>query len=222
MAEQALPNYASPYLRKFMFDRFYPGATVEYDIVTMAEAFPDGWRDYPGKATHAVRCTIRRPDGIVHVGVKEIDLQGKYNKIAQTPEELAKNETKALGRALRDAGLPQKLDEMGSLMRMFVALEGRTPSSQKGHAVDIGTGEIEGSSDPDDVDDVDAGSEPTAEQELAKRFAELPGADKAATAKYARDTLKCTNVMKAGEHVAAINTFIDNLGVAGEEPEEEF
>lgn len=49
-----------------------------------------------------------------------------------------------------------------------------------------------------------------AEQELAVRFTQLNGADKAAVTKAAKE-IGVSNVMKAGEHVAAVHALIDGI-----------
>lgn len=49
-----------------------------------------------------------------------------------------------------------------------------------------------------------------AEQELAVRFSQLNGADKAAVTKAAKE-IGVSNVMKAGEHVAAVHALIDGI-----------
>lgn len=224
MAENALVNYASPYLRKRVFDQLYPDSEVSYEIIPIDEAFPSGHTDDPGGATEAVRCTIVTPSGWWVEGCKEIDLRDQRGRaVPQTPETYVKDQTKALGRALRDAGIPQKVDELMALMRWITALEGKTPLSAKGRPIDPDSGEISGSSDPDEVDSPDAGVEPTLEQVLAMKFGQLNGADKRDVSTYAREELSVANVMRAGVHAEAILAFIDKMrdGTPDPLPEEE-
>lgn len=208
-----LEGYVSPYLRKAVFDRMYPGSIVEYDVIPMAEAFPETHQRYPGKAEMAIRCTVIKPDGTYVVGYKEIDLADEKSgrAIAQTPENFAKDQTKALGRALRDAGIPQKVDELQSLMRWHVALEGRTPVSAKGLSIDHESGEIKGSANPDDVDAPDAGAdEPTLEQRVAARISSLPDSDKPKVYGWAAER-GIKNMMRAGERSEELSAYLDTL-----------
>lgn len=222
MSEQrGLENYASPILRAAVFRRLYPGAMVSYEIVPIEDAFPAGHQDYEGKAKEAIRCEIVLADGTWVIAHKEMDLVERGRAVVQTPEQLAKDETKALGRALRDLGIPQRLTELKELMRWVASMEGSaapTASTTSPSESPIG-------SDGDNDDSADAGADdPTPEQILAQRFSRLTGAGKADVSKYARDELGVANVMRAGEHADALLGYLD-LYVSGmakaAEPEEE-
>jgi hypothetical protein len=221
MPERGLEDYASPILRAAVFHRIFPGAQIGYEVVDIADAFPMGHREYEGKAAEAVRCTIIFADGTFIVAHKEIDLRDRNRERPQTPEELAKDETKALGRALRDAGIPQRLSELKLLMQWYPnATVGYVSnnSSPEGPALVTlsrpGPQESLEAAFPGSTmeeDHADAGSdEPSPEQALARRFAMLEGGEKRVVVEYARE-LGCNNVMKAGDHVDAIVAFIEGL-----------
>lgn len=211
-----LANYASPILRAAVFRRLNPGATISYTVVPIEEAFPKGHTEYEGKAAEAIRCEIIFADGSYLAAHKEIDTVDRGRPVAQTPERLAADETKALGRALRDAGIPQRLSELHDLMRWIVDLsEPNPPAAARASAPDAG----------DDGDDApDAGAEdPTPEQVVAQKFARLSGADKAAVSKHARDALGVSNVMRSGEHAEALDEYLTKrawIAQAELEPEE--
>lgn len=217
---RGLLDYASPILRCAVFRQLNPTAQITYTVIPMSEAFPEGHREYEGKAVEAVRCEIVWPDGHYIVAHKEMDLVDRNRKQDQTPEQLAKDESKALGRALRDAGIPQRLSELHDLMRWIASMH--SPITSRPAAAERPTDEGE----PDE-DSADAGAEdPTDEQVLASRFSQLAGADKAAVSKHARDVMGVANVMRAGEHADALLAYLDKKdwmkGVADEEPEEDF
>lgn len=218
---RGLADYASPILRCAVFRQLNPNAQITYTVIPMSEAFPEGHREYEGKAVEAVRCEIVWPDGHYIVAHKEMDLVDRGRKQDQTPEQLAKDESKALGRALRDAGIPQRLSELHDLMRWIASMHSPI-TSRPAAAAERPTSTV----DLDDDDSADAGAEdPTDEQVLATRFSQLPGADKAAVSKHARDVMGVANVMRAGEHADALLAYLDKKdwlkGVADEEPEEE-
>jgi hypothetical protein len=191
-----------------------------------------GHRDYEGKALEAVRCEIIFADGTYIVAHKEIDLKDQRNRdVVQTPENLAKDETKALGRALRDAGIPQRLSELKLVMQWFpnVSRETSVNTSSPGRPPQNGTVAVGVQETLDEVfpgsteetDDADAGAdEPTPAQVLAKRFAFLEGPDKARIVQYARETLGCSNVLKAGEHAEALLAYLDGQPTAAPPTEE--
>lgn len=211
-----------------MFRQLFPGAQIAYSVVAIEDAFPKGHHDYEGKALEAVRCEIIFADGTYIVAFKEIDLReyvkGGWKDRPQTPENLAKDETKCLGRALRDAGVPQRLSELKILMQWQAA---RTPniSSFVGapltKVLPMGTAEVFAEAFPgttEEIDDSpDAGSEdPTPEQLLAKRFAFLDGPQKADVVRHARETLDVNNVLRAGEHAEALMNYIEAMSKTGE------
>lgn len=227
---QGLDNYASPILRAAVFRRLYPGAQVSYSIIPIGQAFPPGHTNYDGKATEAVRCEIVLADGTYVVAHKEIDKfdVSKYKTVerTQTPEELAKDETKALGRALRDLGIPQRLTELKLLMQWIASMTGQPVQPSPAGAVG-GAPSPEESFDGDD-DSADAGAEdPTPEQVLARQFAQLTGASKAAVSTYAREAFGVSNVMRAGEHAEDLLAYVDrkewlaSVGVESPSQEEE-
>jgi hypothetical protein len=229
--QRGLDNYASPILRAAVFRRLFPGAQVSYKVVPIGDAFPVGHTDYEGKASEAIRCEIVLADGTYVVAHKEIDKAERGRNRTQTPEELAKDETKALGRALRDLGIPQRLTELKILMQWIVDMDGNVPLSSGGVTVARTAALSVSSDDIDDSDDsADAGAEdPTVEQMVAMRFSQLNGASKAAVSKHARDTLGVANVMRAGEHADALLDYIDKKSwlaeqgiTATEDPEEPF
>lgn len=206
-------GYASPILRKAVFDRLHPGATVEYQVVSIEAAFPDGHTVGEGEAREAIVCTIVGDDGSWWEGAKEIDLveydkNRKRRDVVQTPEQFTADCTKALGRCLRDAGIPQKVAELMTLMRWIADLDGRAPRQ-----VNRSTGEISGSTNPDDVDQSDAGGsdEPTLEQQTAVAVSRLSGADKAKLARIAREELGVTNLMRSGAEAANVLSLIGAL-----------
>lgn len=225
MAMDYNSGYASPHLRKSIFDRLHPGALVEYEVIAIDEAFPRGHLDWAGDKDkgplEAIRCTIVCPDGSYVVGVKEIDLQEqgkdkKWRDVLQTPEQFTADCTKALGRALRDGGIPQKVAELNALMKFTVALDAKAPPApvvSRGRRIDAETGEILGNAGPDDVDSPDAGSsdELTLEQQVALDVSSLSGANKAALSKRAKDELGVTNLLRSGEHASAVSEMIREL-----------
>lgn len=213
-----LADYASPILRMAVFRQLHPGATVSYTVCEMQSAFPTGHTEYEGKATEAVRCEIIFDDGTFIVAHKEIDRVDNRNRaIVQTPEELAKNETKAMGRALRDAGIPQRLSELKLLMQWIASMNGSSPGRVT--PVDGGVPVPE----EQDEDAADAGAEdPTPEQVVAHKFAMLSGADKAAVVKHAREAYSLSNVLRSGDMAEAMLTYIEGRSWIAEAPEEPF
>jgi len=206
-----------------VFRRLNPGAQISYSVIPIGEAFPLGHYEYEGKATEAVRCEIVLADGTYIVAHKEIDKRDRGKDVAQTPEQMAKDETKALGRALRDAGVPQRLTELKELMRWIATMDGapipthfdRTAAfDTKARDVEIKLEEaFPGSVEEVNGDAPDAGSDdPTVELALARKFALLNGADKVAVVKYARDTLGVSNVLRAGDQAEALSEYIDLRG----------
>lgn len=228
MALDFAGDYASPQLRKAIFDRIHGGSEVVFEVITIEEAFPPGFRDsgapdYP--PTHAVRCTIIAYDGTSYQTCREIDRQ-EYSKktqrwskqIPMTPQYLAASQTKAMGRTLRDAGMPQKRIELQELMRWWVALDGRADAARSAAAttrrIDAGTGEIMAAEivDPDDGGDPDAGADDhlTPEQELAERVSALPGPLKAQMAHLAKD-IGVKNLLRAGDEAQRLLDQLDDL-----------
>lgn len=206
-----LDDYGSPILRMAVFRQLNPGAQVYFSVVPIGQAFPPGHFDYEGKATEAVKCEIILANGSFIVAFKEIDKKDRGKDIAQTPEQLAKDETKCLGRALRTAGIPQRLSELKILMQWVASMNGspgRTPETGERTALETITSVFPDSTVEDDA--ADAGTEePTSEQVLAQRFSRLPGADKMIVAKYARETFDVANVMRAGEHADTLLDYIE-------------
>lgn len=202
-----LENYASPHLRAAVFRRLNPDAQISYEVVPIEDAFPPGHRKYRGEATEAVRCKITWPDGHYVISHKEIDLKDERrgSAIEQTPENLVKDETKALGRALRDAGIPQRLSELRELMRWVQPTAIAATSSRSTTPVEAQVSVI----DPED-DDPDAGADdPTPEQVLADMVSKLNGSDKAAISRVAKDKFNLSNVMRAGQHAEALIEMIE-------------
>lgn len=221
-----LADYVSPVMRMGVFRRLYPGAKVSYKVVPIGEAFPEGHYGGKGEPVQAVICTIKLADGTQVRGAKEIDLfeqvpkSSNWRAVEQTAEQMQKDETKAMGRALRDMGIPSHWSEIQPYMRWLVALLGNEPpqTARLPRGADPATGEITpvGRSSPDDVDPADASDDNlTPEQELAQRIAGLDGPAKAEIGKRAKEELKVSNVMRAGEHASTI------LGWLPEEAEEE-
>lgn len=222
MSEQrggGLADYASPILRAAVFRQLNPDAHITYTIVPIGQAFPEGHQEYEGKATEAVRCEIVWPDGRYVTAFKEIDKVDRGRTRAQTPEELAKDETKALGRALRDCGIPQRLTELKLLMQWIASMSGAPLAVTNVTNVEASTfGADDESGDVED-DSPDAGSEPTVEQVLAERFSRLNGADKAAVFKHATE-LGVKNVMRAGEHAEALLAYIESYAWLKDTPDD--
>lgn len=223
--QRGLDNYASPILRAAVFRRLYPGAQITYKVIPIGEAFPTGHTEYEGKATEAIRCEIVLADGTYVVAHKEIDKQDRNRARQQTPEELAKDETKALGRALRDLGVPQRLTELKLLMQWIASMSGASSTGTSAGVTRGATPQQEQDEDfhDPDSDPADAGAEdPTVEQVVAQKFSQLTGAGKAAVSKYARDELGVANVMRAGEHADAMLAYIEKYIGMAEAPEEPF
>lgn len=221
MPERGLDDYASPILRAAVFHRIFPGAQISYEVVGIEDAFPQGHREYEGKALEAVRCTIVFNDGTYIVAHKEIDLRDRNRDRAQTPEELAKDETKALGRALRDAGIPQRLSELKLLMQWYpnatvgtIVSNNSSPLPAAARTVSSSVEDQVEAAFPGTVvedDHVDAGAdEPTLEQQVARRFAMLEGPTKKRVVDFARE-IGCNNVLKAGGYADSITAFLDAL-----------
>lgn len=209
--------YVSPIARAALMHRMHPGAQISYDIVSMDEAFPRIAIDYQGGATHAVRCEIVWPDGRYVVAHKEIDMKVKTRTgwggpRAITPEEIQKDETKALGRAMRDCGIPQKMDEFQALMRWIVALEGTQPLQTERKPALTATYVTTAVPDEDDGP-VDADEDTlTPEQMLAEALALLDPAKRPAIAQRAKTDLGVGNVMRAGEHAPTILAWLHDEG----------
>lgn len=214
MPEYGLKNYASPYLRKAVFDRLHPGAQVEYEVIPIEAAFPAGHYDGKGEAKEAIVCTITMADGTWVTGTKEVELKeyskrsNKWVDVEQTAEQFTKDCTKALGRAMRDAGIPMHIDDLKALMQWIVAL-----TNVAGARYVARTDDLVGSDDPDGDDEhPDAGSEPTTEQRVAARLAALDPPNKLEVANRAREELGVTNIMRAGGRAEELETMLDSLG----------
>lgn len=223
-----LDSYASPLIRMAVFRRLNPGVQITFEILPIEDAMPayfaNGPSGCPQSPVEVVRCTAILTDGSWIEADREVDLceQGrdkKWRDIDLTPEYYAKVQTKAMGRMLTRAGIPQKDYELRDLMRWIVALDGR-PLSTVGSApagVDTSTGEIVDRSafaampSAEEVDDPDADDDTlTPNQELAQRFQELPGTIKAKVAKWARESLGIANVMAApADQIDAVHEYID-------------
>jgi hypothetical protein len=229
VVEQQLENYASPILRAAVFHQLFPGAQVDYTVVSILEAFPDGHRSSKEEAEEAIICRITLPDGRVFSAAKEVPRKeyrrGSWTSIEQTPEEWVKNETKALGRAMRDAGIPQKLSELTMLMRWWRDLAGPaqvvSSHSVPPPHVDPRTGEI----DPEAVDGADAGASPL--DEYRDRLALLSGPEKAELSKKAR-AAGISNLINPGDHLDEAVALLEQaragaeFGAEEEEEEEPF
>ena len=105
----ALDGYASPHLRKAVFDKLHPNSQVEYEIIPLDEAFPHGHHEVAdeSQAEEAIVCTIITETGQFFQGAKEIELFTKrkgpnnvWDPRPQTPVAYTVDCTKALGRAL--------------------------------------------------------------------------------------------------------------------------
>lgn len=222
-----LEDYSSPILRASVFRRLHPGAQISYSVVAIDEAFPQGHREYEGRAVEAVRCEIIMDDGSFIVAHKEMDLfeqqRSGTKPVAQTPEQLAKDETKALGRALRDAGIPQRLSELKILMSWIASMDGSPNTSSSRVAPPISTraeaaiaDAFPGSTVEEEQDSPDAGSEdPTPEQLLAKAFGFLNGTDKQKMVAKGRE-MGVNNVLRAGEHAEELLAYLAALGTETE------
>lgn len=225
----ALDGYVSPILRCAVFRQMHPGAQIEFKVVPIDDAFPQGFRAPAGGTTSpvsAIVCTAYFPDGTWVEAAREIDEeeQGrdkKWRPAAMTPEYYAKIETKAMGRMLTKAGIPQKDFELRDLMRWLVALNGR-PSAPSAPPIVAGvntdTGEVVNraafAAMPDDhVDDPDADDTTvTPSMELAEAIQALPPVLKGQLAKWAREEMQIANVMNVpDEHVDAVDRKISQL-----------
>lgn len=201
-----LDDYASPILRCAVFRQLNPGCQISYTVVPIGTAFPLGHTQYEGKATEAVKCEIVLQDGSYITAFKEIDKVDRGRDIPATPENMAKNETKALGRALRDGGIPQRLSELRDLMVWVSTLDGSGNGKASSTSLPFDAEDVS----VEEVDDADAGAqEPTPEQLVAQKFAQLNGADKAAVVKHAREVLNLGNVMRSGEQAETLMAYIE-------------
>lgn len=217
MAVTFAEGYASPMLRKGVFDRIYPGSTLQYDSVPIGKVFSsehlEGTADHQGNAQEAIICTLSTTDGQFFVGVKEvmrreyIKKANKWEDVPQTPEQYTADCTKALGRALRDAGIPQKADELKALMQWIAQLNGAPMPTR---SVNRRTGEIRGSADPDDIDSPDAGGSDdlTLEQRVAVEVQGMTGPEKVRLAQWAKSEHGVTNINRAGAKAEELMTHI--------------
>lgn len=104
-------NYASPGLRWGLLQDDFPGAHATYELV-QAHAIPGG-HPFSNPNDDFVLCTITFPSGVNKVsayGWKPLSAALK-----QTDEQYAALRTKALGRALKDAGYPDNLNDLRAL-----------------------------------------------------------------------------------------------------------
>lgn len=128
-------QYASPGLRWGLLQDDYPGANAEYELVT-AEKIPGG-HPFARDGEKFVLCTIHFPadsDKSPAYGWKPLSEARK-----QDDESFAALRTKALGRALKDAGYPDKLTDL----RALTVWRKRTAEVQalaSGHVAEIGEG----------------------------------------------------------------------------------
>lgn len=223
----ALDGYCSPIIRCAVFRQMHPGVQIEFKVVDIDGAFPLSFRAASGgttRPTEAVVCTATFADGTWVEAAREIDLeeQGrdkKWRPIDMTPEYYAKVETKAMGRMLTKAGIPQKDFELRDLMRWLIALNGRpsTPPPAPPPGVNADGVIIDRAAFaamPDDhVDDPDADDTTvTPAMELAAAIQALAPVVKAQLAKWAREELSIPNVMSVpDEHVDVVDRKISQL-----------
>ncbi len=224
MAEE-LANYASPILRMGVFQRLNPGATVDFEVVAIEDAFCMSFRHQPRGCpeppTEAIRCVLVLATGAWFEAYREIDrfeyVKKDWRRIEMTPETYAKFQTKALGRCLTTAGIPMKMSELQTLMRFFVAAQpqvvqtARLPIEETVRHV---RSAVDASS-PEDDDSPDAGAsdEPTPLEELIARIDALPGHHKATVTRQARELHGIANVARLREQddIDRINAIIDAL-----------
>lgn len=104
-------QYASPGLRWGLLQDDYPGATNEFRLVT-ADGIPGG-HPFARDDERFVLCTITFPEGTGKspaYGWKPLSEARKSDD-----ESYAALRTKALGRAIKDAGYPDKLPDLKAL-----------------------------------------------------------------------------------------------------------
>ena len=208
-------GYASPHLRKAVLDKLHPYATTQAETVPIDEAFPPGHWQGEGQPIEAIVFTIFANDGLgtFWQGVKEIDTREQDKKSRtwrdreQTAEAWATDRTKAMGRALGDAGIPQRVPELRLLMSWIAELEGRPPALSR--RVNSYTGEI----GKEDIDAPDAGGddEKSLAQIVAERVMGLDGPLKAHLSKMAREELGITNLMQSGEQAQDVLRLIGRI-----------
>ncbi len=210
MAVDFQGGYAGVQLRKAVFDRLHPFATTEYETLPIEEVFPVDHFEGEGKPHQAIVFTIFANDGAgtFWQGIKEIDTRekpksGSWRDRPQTAEAFITDVTKAMGRALTNAGIPMKL----------ATLEGHPPAHQRRRST------FSGDASPDDIDAPDAGAsdDKTLAQIVAERVMDLDGPMRAILSRQARE-IGCGNLYQAGEHAQEVLELIGAL--KPQEPEE--
>jgi len=128
-------QYATPGLRWGLLQDDYPGANADYELVT-ADKIPGG-HPFARDDEKFVLCTVSFPADSGKspaYGWKPLSEARK-----QDDESFAALRTKALGRALKDAGYPDKLTDL----RVLTVWRKRTAEVQalaSGHLAEIGEG----------------------------------------------------------------------------------
>lgn len=222
---EGLENYASPILRMGVFMRLFPGATIEFEVVPIEQAFASGFRQAskgcPQPPTEAVVCTIFLPSGAWFEAAREIDryeyVKREWREIEMTPETYAKFQTKAQGRCLTTAGIPMKMSELQTLMRFHVA-DARQPVQTDRLRTEEAVRHVPSpvdSDSPEDDDSPDAGAEdePTPLAVLLARLDNLAGHHKAIVTRQAREQYGIANVARLREQddIDHVNQIIDAL-----------
>lgn len=163
-----LPNYASPMLRWGLLLEDHPGATVEYDVVLGEhEGIPPQF----GGSNEFVRAVIHIPGLPDVAGCKEIPdthvVKGKSQPFQRTSDNWQVLRTKALGRALKQAGYPDDLKDLKALMHwrerqaeVAAITAGYTPkqleAGDKDQALtDAGKSDPEHADEDDDIEDAE-------------------------------------------------------------------
>lgn len=191
--------YASPSLRKAVHDKLHPGAQIEHEVMSIEDAFPIAIDVGETEAEMAVVCTIIYEDGTWVAAAKEIARRqqrknGPWEDRPMTTDAWYSDSTKAMGRALTVAGIPMQIPALKLLMDYaFPEVVAARASGKRERTVDRTTGEISG--EPREL---------TLEQQLAVKVADMTGLEKVALATWAKNEIGVTNLMKAGEHAAAI------------------
>jgi hypothetical protein len=119
-------TYASPHLRLALWKEDHPEGTVDFEVVPIDAARPDGkpWVAPPfrGRFKWLIVCTLTVPGLPTIAAFKECGVRVKDGNNTRTeyedfaPEAQATLQSKALGRALKAAGYPDDMDDFRVLV----------------------------------------------------------------------------------------------------------
>lgn len=219
-----MTRYASPIVRMGMAMMLYPGMQVEFfqaDAKEWVRGMSGNGRFNDSRCDIVIVCRIRLPDGLgTYDGWKEV------NTKSTSLVDLASHRTKALGRALKQIGMPSVLPEMQLLMQYtaLMRLDAKDPDVRS--AVAALAQPILGAppdEDEDELEEPEMSEEQLAQQAYAALWSGLSGSQR----RELSDVLRkldppITNALRPGPDRIVEATAIVNKMMAVEEPEEPF